>query len=178
MACHFFSRANDLMRLTTRFLLPFALIGLCLAAHAAEKPNIVYVLCDDLGYGDLKCLNPDGKIATPNFDRVAAAGMAFTDAHSGSAVCTPTRYGIMTGRYAWRTKLQSGVLGGLSPRLIEPARLTVAALLKKQGYHTAAIGKWHLGMNWAKLPGKNVAELNIESPEQVHNVDYGQPIAD
>jgi arylsulfatase A len=161
----------------TRFLFLFAILAACLAAPAADKPNIVYVLCDDLGYGDLKCLNRDGKIATPNFDRVAAAGLAFTDAHSGSAVCTPTRYGLMTGRYAWRTKLQSGVLGGLSPRLIDPHRLTVASLLKQHGYHTAAIGKWHLGMNWSKLPGKEVTELNIETAEQVHNVDYSQPIA-
>src|SRR5207247_4077443 len=101
----------------TRFSFLLVLILLALPGRAAEQPNIVYVLCDDLGYGDLKCLNRDGKIATPNFDRLAAAGMAFTDAHSGSAVCTPTRYGILTGRYAWRTKLQSGVLGGLSPRL-------------------------------------------------------------
>ena len=144
---------------------------------AADKPNIVYVLCDDLGYGDLKCLNKQGQIATPNFDRLAAAGMTFTDAHSGSAVCTPTRYGVLTGRYAWRTKLQRGVLGGLSPRLIEPERLTVAALLKQNGYHTAAIGKWHLGMDWVKLPGKDVAQLSVETPQQVQNVDYGQPIA-
>src|SRR3982751_2991471 len=102
----------------TRFSFSFLLFSLAIAVQAAEKPNIVYVLCDDLGYGDLKCLNRDGKIATPTFDSLAAAGMAFTDAHSGSAVCTPTRYGILTGRYAWRTKLQSGVLGGLSPRLI------------------------------------------------------------
>src|SRR5688572_997971 len=144
---------------------------------AAEKPNVVYVLCDDLGYGDLKCLNRDGKIATPNFDRVAAAGMIFTDAHSGSAVRSPTRYGILTGRYSWRSKLQSFVLGGLSPRLIEPGRITVAALLKQHGYHTAAIGKWHLGMDWVKLPGKTVAELNVETPEQVWNVDFQQPIS-
>src|SRR4051794_32371904 len=165
------------MRLMTRFLFLFAILAACLAAPAADKPNIVYILCDDLGYGDLKCLNRDGKIATPNVDRIAAAGIAFTDAHSGSAVCTPTRYGIMTGRYAWRTRLQSGVLGGLSPRLIERNRMTVASLLKQNGYHTAAIGKWHLGMNWVKLPGKDVTELNIETPEQVKNVDYGQPIA-
>src|SRR5215831_15774900 len=93
---------------------------------AADKPNIIYVLCDDLGYGDLKCLNKDSKIATPNFDRLAAGGMAFTDAHSGSAVCTPTRYGILTGRYSWRSRLKEGVLGGYSPHLIEPRRLTVA----------------------------------------------------
>lgn len=93
-------------------------------AHALEaptKPNVIYILCDDLGYGDVHCLNPQrGKIATPNADRLAAQGMIFTDAHSGSSVCTPTRYGIITGRYAWRTKLQSGVLSGTSPALIPP----------------------------------------------------------
>ncbi len=145
------------------------------SGYAAERPNIIYILCDDLGYGDLQCLNPQGKIPTPNFDRIAREGMIFTDAHSGSAVCTPTRYGVMTGRYAWRTKLQSGVLGGLSPRLIEPGRMTVASLLQEHGYHTACIGKWHLGVDWVKLPGKSVSELNIETVEQVHNVDYAQP---
>ena len=106
-------------------------------ASAAEpsRPNILLILCDDLGYGDVKCLNQDGKIATPNVDRLAREGMIFTDAHTSSAVCSPTRYGLMTGRYNWRTKLQSGVLGGLSPRLIEPGRMTVASLLKANGYH-------------------------------------------
>lgn len=144
----------------------------------APPPNIVYILCDDLGYGDVRCFNPQGKIATPHIDRLASEGMRFTDAHSGSAVCTPTRYGLLTGRYAWRTRLQQGVLGGLSPRLIEPGRLTVATLLKQHGYHTACIGKWHLGLNWVRLPGKSVAELSIESPEQVWNVDYAQPFTD
>jgi arylsulfatase A-like enzyme len=153
------------------------LLTLAAAIMAAERPNIVYVLCDDLGYGDLACLNPEGKIPTPHFDRVAREGMAFTDAHSGSSVCTPTRYGILTGRYAWRSRLQQGVLGGLSPRLIEPGRLTVAALLKQHGYHTAVIGKWHLGLDWVRLPGKDVSELAIESPQQVWNVDYAQPFA-
>jgi len=99
----------------TRCLLFLALTLIDLTGQTAEKPNIVYILCDDLGYGDLKCLNREGKIATPNFDSIAAAGMAFTDAHSGSAVCTPTRYGILTGRYAWRTRLQR------RSRWIEPA---------------------------------------------------------
>ena len=82
-------------------LLPFLVaVFITTTIAAAERPNIIYVLCDDLGYGDLKCLNPEGKIATPNFDKVAAAGMAFTDAHSGSAVCSPTRYGVLTGRYS------------------------------------------------------------------------------
>ena len=146
------------------------------ASAAPARPNILYILCDDLGYGDVKCLNPQGKIATPNLDKLAATGMHFTDVHSSSSVCTPTRYGVITGRYNWRSKLQSSVLGGLSPRLIEPGRLTVAQLLKNNGYHTAAIGKWHLGMDWVKKEGKEVNELNIESADQVHNVDYAQPI--
>src|SRR5206468_7134994 len=113
-----------------------------------------------------------------NMDRLAREGMIFTDAHTSSAVCSPTRYGLMTGRYNWRSKLQSGVLGGLSPRLIEPGRMTVASLLKQHGYHTSCVGKWHLGMDWALRPGKSVAELDVESPDQVWSVDYGRPIAD
>lgn len=114
---------------------------------SAAKPNILYILADDLGYGDVHCLNPQrGKIATPHLDRLAAQGMTFTDAHSGSSVCTPTRYGLLTGRYAWRTRLQSGVLdGGNDEPLIAADRLTVAGFLKQQGYSTACIGKWHLG---------------------------------
>ena len=158
------------------FLWSLALGISSLSAAAPAKPNFIYILCDDLGYGDVKCLNPQGKIATPHLDKLAAGGMIFTDVHSSSSVCTPTRYGLMTGRYNWRTKLQSGVLGGLSPRLIEPGRLTVAQLLKNNGYHTAAIGKWHLGMDWVKKEGKTVAELNIESAAQAHSVDYTQPI--
>lgn len=157
-------------------LLMMVAFGNLSAAEVISKPNIIYVLCDDLGYGDVKCLNPQGKIATPNMDALAAKGMIFTDVHSSSSVCSPTRYGIMTGRYNWRTKLQSGVLGGLSPRLIEQGRLTTAQLLKNQGYNTACIGKWHLGMDWVKKEGKDVAELNIESASQVHNVDYSKPI--
>ncbi|MEY5011899.1 MAG: Arylsulfatase [Verrucomicrobiota bacterium] len=153
-------------------------LGLCLSTAGtthATPPNVVYVLCDDLGYGDLQCLNPHGKIKTPHLDRLAAGGMVFTDAHSGSSVCTPTRYGILTGRYSWRSKLQSGVLGGLSPRLIEPGRLTVAQFLKDHGYHTAIIGKWHLGLDWAKKEGRSVSELGIESTNQVDSVDYSRP---
>ncbi len=116
-----------------------------------SRPNIVYLLCDDLGYGDVAVLNPSrGKIATPNVDRLAAQGMTFTDAHSGSSVCTPTRYGILTGRYAWRTSLQKGVLGGESPPLVARERLTVAELLRNHGYVTAAVGKWHLGLTFGE----------------------------
>jgi arylsulfatase A len=143
-------------------LIAFLLPG-CAASPSVvrETPNIVYLLADDLGTGDLSCLNKDSKIATPNMDRLASQGMIFADAHSGSAVCTPTRYGILTGRYAWRTRLQQGVLEGYSPALIDPTRLTVASLLKSRGYHTACFGKWHLGFHWA---GTKDA------------VDYTQPI--
>ncbi len=157
-----------------RLLALLCLTFLSVAATAADKPNIIFILCDDLGTGDVKCLNPEGKIATPHMDRLAKEGMIFTDAHSGSSVCTPTRYGVMTGRYAWRTKLQSGVLGGLSPRLIEQGRLTVANMLKAQGYSSHCIGKWHLGMDWQRTG--EVSALNIETPEQVKNVDYAKPI--
>lgn len=116
------------------------------ADPAPRPPNIVFVLADDLGYGDLRCYNKDSKVPTPNYDRLATQGMRFTDAHTPSAVCTPTRYGVMTGRYCWRTSLKRGVLQGYSPLLIEPGRLTVPALLKQHGYTTACIGKWHLGL--------------------------------
>lgn len=149
-------------------------LGAVLSLHAAEitRPNIVYVLCDDLGYGDVHALNPSrGKIPTPNVDRLAREGMVFTDAHSGSSVCTPTRYGIMTGRYAWRTRLQSGVLFGLSSPLIAPNRLTVAGLLKQAGYHTACIGKWHLGLGWT---GQTTDAGDLKGGK----VDYTQPLTD
>jgi len=112
----------------------------------ATKPNIVFIMADDMGYGDLGCYNKDSKIPTPNMDRLAAEGMRFTDAHSPSAVCTPTRYGVLTGRYCWRSRLKRGVLNGYSPALIDTRRMTVASLLKQHGYATVCIGKWHLGL--------------------------------
>jgi len=129
------------------FFKSLAAAALAPALPAAQRyPNIVYILADDLGYGDPRCYNPDSKIPTPNIDRLATQGVRFTDAHSPSAVCTPTRYGILTGRYCWRSRLKSGVLSGYDPALIEPGRLTVPAMLKQRGYQTAGIGKWHLGL--------------------------------
>ncbi len=109
------------------------------------KPNILVILADDLGQGDLRCYNPQSRIPTPELDRLARQGMRFTDAHSPSSVCTPTRYGLLTGRYCWRSRLQRGVLWGYDTSLIEEDRPTVASVLRGCGYHTAAIGKWHLG---------------------------------
>ncbi len=132
---------------------------LCItAAGQLGKPNIIYILADDLGYGDVSIYNPASKIKTPVIDALAREGMMFTDAHSGSSVCSPTRYGILTGRYAWRTKLQSGVLWSYDEPLIANDRLTVAGLLKSDGYATACVGKWHLGVGWQVAgSGKQIA---------------------
>lgn len=119
-------------------------------ALANNSPNVIYILADDLGYGDLS--HAGGKAPTPHCDRLAMEGMRFTDSHTTSSVCTPTRYGIVTGRYNWRTKLKSGVLWGLSEPLIPENRLTVPKFLQQSGYHTAVIGKWHLGLGWEMLP--------------------------
>ncbi len=119
-------------------------------AGAQQKPNIIYILADDMGYGDVSSLNENSKLNTVHINQVAEEGMKFTDAHSNSAVCTPTRYGILTGRYAWRTSLQSGVLWSYDTMLIEKGRTTIASMLKNNGYHTACIGKWHLGLGWQK----------------------------
>ena len=119
------------------------------APMASPPPNIVYILADDLGYGDVACYNAQSKLPTPRIDRLATEGMKFTDVHSASA-CTPTRYGILTGRYAFRSRVPWAVLDSYDPPLIESGRLTVPALLKRQGYRTACIGKWHLGWDWPK----------------------------
>lgn len=114
------------------------------------KPNIVIIYADDLGYGDVQCNNPErGKIPTPNIDKLAAQGMSFTDAHSSSAVCSPSRYSLLTGRYHWRSRLQKGIVGLFEKPLITPDRLTIAGLVKQEGYQTACIGKWHLGWDWS-----------------------------
>jgi arylsulfatase A-like enzyme len=135
-------------------LVAMLLLGICTAcsqtehpaAEPASLPNIVLVLADDMGLGDVGTYNAESRIPTPGIDSLASTGMRFTDAHSPSAVCTPTRYGLLTGRYAWRTHLKHGVLKGYSPLLIDPARSTIASMLRAKGYATAAIGKWHLGI--------------------------------
>ncbi|CAA6692717.1 MULTISPECIES: arylsulfatase [unclassified Lentimonas] len=155
----------------------FALAAVAAAtySHAASKPNIVYILADDMGQGDVAAYNQDSKIPTPNIDRLAADGMRFTDPHTSSGVCTPTRYGILTGRYSWRTGMKQGVLGGMSPHLIDPSRETVASFLKEQGYQTACIGKWHLGMDWADKTGKGkgAERFDMSAPVQNGPLDVG-----
>jgi arylsulfatase A len=143
-----------------RHVLTLTCVVLCAAgrpAPAAEqrptRPNLVVIYADDLGYGDAHCYNPDrGKIPTPHIDRLASQGMRFTDAHTSSGVCSPSRYTLLTGRYHWRTRLQSGIVGKWGAPLIAPDRLTLAGLLRQSGYRSACVGKWHLGWDWPIAP--------------------------
>lgn len=123
-----------------------------------NKPNIIYILADDMGYGDMGANSPDCRIPTPNLDHLAERGMRFTNAHASSSVCTPSRYGVLTGRYAWRSRLKSGIVWPWDASLIEPDRLTVAGFLKQHGYRTACLGKWHLGWDWPTHDGRHPNE--------------------
>ena len=130
---------------------------------SADKPNVVIIYTDDQGYGDASCLNPESKFRTPNLDRLAREGMTFTDAHCSDTVCTPSRYGLLTGRYSWRTELKRGVFGAERTCLIPDHRTTIASMLKSHGYQTAMVGKWHLGMDF---------------PGERENRDWTKPVQD
>ena len=137
----------------------------CDGGGKPKQPNIIFILADDMGYGDVSYLDAKSKLKTENLDGMAREGVVFTDAHSSSSVSTPTRYGILTGRYNWRSTIKQGVLNGYSKALIAPGRETMASMLKKQGYTTAAIGKWHLGWDW------NNIDAGVDS------VDFSKPVA-
>lgn len=180
----------------SRFLRRAGVVGLLVAlvsalplrvrAAAAERPpNIVYILADDLGFGDLGVYNPASKIPTPNLDRLAAQGMRFTDAHTPSSVCTPTRYGVMTGRYCWRSDVKRGVVWTYGRMFLDEGRETVGTLLREHGYATAVIGKWHLGLDWALKPGeenrlenadKRVNEQGAVMAMNGRHIDFSQPV--
>lgn len=147
-----------------RFLLACWLVSLgSFAAGAQARPNILVILADDMGIGDVSCLNPGSAWKTPAIDRLASEGRIFTDAHSASGVCTPSRYALLTGRYPWRGPLKRGVLRGYDPALIEENRLTVPGLLREHGYATAMVGKWHLGVNWVKT-GPRLEDVDFARP--------------
>ncbi len=148
------------------------------AAGGPARPNVIVILADDLGIGDVGCYHPASKVPTPNIDRLAAEGVRFTDAHAPAAVCTPSRYGLLTGRYAWRTGLRRGVLSGYAPPLIETERDTLPAMLRRQGYRTACIGKWHLGMGFTAKPGEAVDFARVPYHDRTFEakVDYDAPI--
>jgi arylsulfatase A-like enzyme len=149
-----------------RLAIRLALFALALSAvtRAAERPNILYIMADDLGYGDVSAFNPHSAWQTPHLDRLAHEGIAFTDAHAASSLCTPSRYATLTGRYAWRGILKQGVAPGFGTPIIEPQRQTVANFLRDHGYTTAMLGKWHLGLDWVRTGPK---------PEEV---DFAQPV--
>lgn len=155
----------------------FALLlatGFALGTGAAEKPNIVVILADDFGVGDIQAHFPENKIPTPHLDQLVSEGISFTDAHSPSAVCSPTRYGLLTGRYAWRTQLQEWVIAAYEPPLIAEDRPTLPGMLKAQGYHTACIGKWHLGWEW---PGPQKSQMTEEKNGQRNLTwDFTKPV--
>ncbi len=177
----------------TKILLGSLLASVLLLATrmvgADAPPNIVYILADDMGQGDVSAYNPASAWRTPHIDRLAEEGMRFTDAHSSSAVCTPSRYSIMTGRYAWRGRIKQQVTFGFSPPVIEPGRLTVPGFLQQHGYRTAMVGKWHLGFDWAYGPGLAPDPLDPpqnpnapqpppeNNPAYARNVDYTKPFA-
>jgi arylsulfatase A-like enzyme len=138
----------------------------------STKPNIVYILADDMGYGDISCLNAKSKIRTVNLDLMAAGGMKFTDAHSSSAVCTPSRYSIMTGRYNWRSWLKKGVTDGLGSPVMDEDRATVAGYLRDNGYATGCVGKWHLGLEWEYLNAE-AREVDFTRPVKRGPISFG-----
>ena len=167
------------MRRTVFSVLFVLLAGIFFSCNEKKSesvlPNIVFILADDMGYGDVSCFNENSKISTPSIDKLAADGVMFTDAHTSAAVCTPTRYGILTGRYNWRSTLKRGVLGGYSKALIPQDRQTVAGFLKENGYKTAGFGKWHLGWDWANIDAGNESvdfSKRVENGPTTRGFDY------
>ncbi|MDF7800403.1 sulfatase-like hydrolase/transferase [Pontiellaceae bacterium B1224] len=147
--------------------------GIQLSLGNQERPNIVFILADDMGYGSVAANNPKNQIPTPNLDRLVSEGMNFTDAHSDTSVCTPTRYGLLTGRYSWRSGLKSGVTWAFFPSLIEPEITTVAEVLRDGGYDTGMVGKWHLGIDFTNKDGQTIAEeMNLDQHLFVNCGDF------
>jgi len=149
-------------------ILSAIILTACQLSVGAKKPNIIVILADDMGVDSVAALNDKLGIKTPYLDKLTAQGVSFGDAHSGSAVCTPTRYGLLTGRYSWRSRLKKGIVAQWERPLIEKDRLTLPGMLKKDGYSTACIGKWHLGWNWPKKGGGYTTKLK--------EIDFSQKI--
>ncbi|MDA0284046.1 MAG: sulfatase-like hydrolase/transferase, partial [Planctomycetota bacterium] len=168
------SKVSTMRQFTRQFLSAAILLVATLVSAANERPNIVVILADDFGVGDIQAHYPDNRIATPHLDRLVRQGMSFTDAHSPSSVCSPTRYGLLTGRYAWRTRLQEWVIAAYEPPLISADRPTLPGMLKQHDYHTACIGKWHLGWEWAGPQPSRMTE--VKNGQKTLEWDFGKPM--
>ncbi|GAB5555253.1 MAG: arylsulfatase [Saprospiraceae bacterium] len=151
------------------------MVGCQTTKQAPKSPNIIVILLDDLGYGDFSIYAEANKIKTPHIDQIAKEGIYFTDAHTPSSVCTPTRYGLLTGRYNWRSRLKNGVLTGKSKALIPNDRTTIASILQSSGYHTAFIGKWHLGWDWALRAKQDTTGEGWNSSD-FDFIDFAKPV--
>ena len=160
--------------LTTVVFLIASFSSLTLSAEK-DPPNILFILADDLGYGDVGCYNPKSKVPTPHLDQLALDGIRFTDAHSPSTVCTPTRYSVLTGRMAFRTGMRGVFTGAGGPCMIEEGRMTIGGMLQERGYKTALFGKWHVGMTFHDKKGRPINKNGLEA---VKRIDYSRPIPD
>jgi arylsulfatase A len=167
-ACRRLSTPNAVIAVVS--ILSIQTLGLAeLKAETTGRPNIIFIMADDMGYGDAGCYNTNSKIPTPNIDRLATEGMRFTDAHAPAAVCVPTRYGLMTGRYPFRMKRAGG-------SLIEPGRLTIASQLKSKGYRTGMVGKWHLGFDGVAATQRNETTRGKKRRGRANNLDFTKPL--
>ena len=166
------------IKTSTRFLLVFLIMAfLSCSKKEPKQPNIIIIYADDMGYGDLNCQNPNSKIPTPHLDQLASEGMRFTDAHSSSGICSPSRFALLTGTYHWRR--QHGIVGSFGKPFFKDTDVTLPQLLKTKGYTTACIGKWHLGWNWVIEDEANL-EMDPKNPYKFKNdisknVDYSKP---
>jgi arylsulfatase A len=174
---------NDRRLNLRRTLVLLLAVMACAAAGTLaddQRPNILFFMADDMGLGDVRVYDPSSTIPTPHMDRLAAEGIRFTDAHSPSSVCTPTRYSVLTGRYPFRSTLRDAVLrSAYDPPLLDAAHETVAGLMQRAGYRTAAFGKWHLGMSWTNAAGAGVARPGVGASRfSTRDVDFTRPILD
>ncbi len=147
------------------------------AADQSPRPNVVIILADDMGLGDVTALNRQSRIPTPHLDKLARQGLVFTDAHAAGSYCVPSRYGLLTGRYMWRTRLGSGGnLANFAGTLIEPGRKTVANLMQDAGYQTGLVGKWHQGLDWKLHDESEREQIRVDPNYQnFKNIDFAAP---
>jgi arylsulfatase A len=157
-------------------LVLFLLLAVASGGLAGKLPNVVIIYADDMGFGDLGANNPGSRIPTPNLDRLAQEGMRFTDGHSSSGICTPSRFAMLTGQHHWRRF--HGIVGAFGGTVFEPDDFTLANMFRSKGYNTACIGKWHLGWNWDALRKEGAPKPTKNEPGRPEHYDWSRPIPD